>query len=139
MGHGIAELITTAEHNVYLMDVSDELVNEGYERIEWSLEKLEQNGVLDTGDAAAAAERIKTFSQLDSAVADADIIIEAVPEDLGLKRRVFANANDAAPEATVFASNTSTISDYRPLGGDRPPRTGLWHALFQFICSDVNR
>ena len=65
-----------AEHNVYLINVSKELVDEGYERIEWSLEKLEGSGVLDTGGVAAAIERIETFSQLDPAVAAADIVTQ---------------------------------------------------------------
>lgn len=109
MGHGIAELAAMAGHDVHLKDVSKELVDEGYERIEWSLEKLEESGALDTGDAAAAIERIETFSQLDPAVATADIVIEAVPEEMEVKKEVFANADDAAPEGAVFASNTSTL------------------------------
>lgn len=110
MGHGIAELAALAGYDVHLQDVSRELVQKGYEHIEWSLEKLTNSGQLEEDAATAAFDRITTFTELNPAVEDVDVVIEAIPEEIELKNELFAEVEIAAPDRTIFASNTSTLS-----------------------------
>ena len=108
MGHGIAEVAAMAGYHVALRDVEREYVDDGYENIEWSLEKLAEKDQL--GDTPAAVlERIEPTTDLETAVGDADLVIEAVPERLALKRDVFAAVEDLVDEDAILASNTSSI------------------------------
>ncbi|MFB6091989.1 MAG: 3-hydroxyacyl-CoA dehydrogenase NAD-binding domain-containing protein [Haloquadratum sp.] len=110
MGHGIAEVAALAGFEVRLRDVESEFVEEGYEQIEWSLDKLVERGQIDRDEADATLDRIETFVALDDAVADADVVIEAVPEKLSIKTEVYAELEAAAPDRTIFATNTSSLS-----------------------------
>lgn len=75
------------------------------------------------GKAAAGLERLTTSSDLAQAVADADLVIEAVPESLEIKRETWQKVGAAAPERTIFATNSSTLlpSDFKDATG-RPDR-----------------
>ena len=110
MGHGIAELAAMAGFDVRLRDVSRELVEAGLDRIEWSLDKLVEHGRLDAEAAGAALDRVDGVVDLESAVAEADVVIEAVPERMAVKREVYAEIDDLAPDRAVFCSNTSSLS-----------------------------
>jgi len=122
MGHGIAEVIAMAGYEVTMRDVDEERVAEGYERIEWSLEKLAENGRLDE-PAAAVLGRIETAVELEAAVAGADLVIEAAPERMELKRELFADLDELAPEGAILASNTSSLSITEIAAStDRPER-----------------
>jgi len=107
MGHGIAEVAAIAGYDVVLRDVEAGIVQDGYDQIEWSLGKLEENGQIEDPDEVL--ERISTAVELESAVADADLVIEAAPEDLELKRRIFADVDAAAPADAIIATNTSSL------------------------------
>lgn len=108
MGHGIAEVAAMAGYRVALRDVEREYVDEGYENIEWSLRKLAEKDQLEESPEAVL-ERIEPTTDLESAVGDADLVIEAVPERLDLKREVFAEVEDVAGAGAILASNTSSI------------------------------
>ncbi|ELY50454.1 3-hydroxybutyryl-CoA dehydrogenase [Natronolimnohabitans innermongolicus JCM 12255] len=109
MGHGIAEVVAMAGYDVTMRDVDDETVEEGYRNVEWSLEKLEDGGALEEPVEDVMA-RIETAVDLEESVADADIVIEAVPEQMELKQDVFADVDRFAPEGAILASNTSSLS-----------------------------
>ena len=109
MGHGIAEVCAMAGYDVWLRDVEPALVEEGYDRIEWSLGKLAEGGRLDDQPEAVLG-RISTTVDLEPAVADADLVIEAAPERLDLKRELFAAVDDLAPTDALLATNTSSLS-----------------------------
>jgi len=79
MGHGIAEVSALAGYDVTLRDINEELVQKGYEQIEWSLDKLVEKDQLSDEEADAARERITPVVDMEDAVAEADVIIEAVP------------------------------------------------------------
>ncbi|SEH18074.1 3-hydroxyacyl-CoA dehydrogenase [Natronorubrum sediminis] len=102
MGHGIAQTFATAGYNVTIVDVDDDVLKTALEKIEGSLEKLGE-------DHDAVLERLETTTSDEEAYGDADLIVEAVPEDIDLKRTVFESIDDHAPERTILATNTSTL------------------------------
>ncbi|MDZ7702291.1 MAG: 3-hydroxyacyl-CoA dehydrogenase NAD-binding domain-containing protein [Halobacteriales archaeon] len=109
MGHGIAEVAAIAGYAVSLRDIERELVEEGYDRIEWSLGKLADAGQLEE-DPEAVLDRVDTAVDLEAAVEDADLVIEAAPEQLDLKRELFADLDEYAPADALLATNTSSLS-----------------------------
>ncbi|MBO8182634.1 MAG: 3-hydroxyacyl-CoA dehydrogenase/enoyl-CoA hydratase family protein [Archaeoglobus sp.] len=109
MGHAIAELCAVSGFNVTLRDISDELVNKGYEKIKASLEKDEKKGRLKE-KAEDILARIKPVVDIKDAVKDSDIIIEAIPEIMELKGKVFQECEEYCPAHTIFATNTSSLS-----------------------------
>ena len=109
MGHGIAQIIAMAGCIVSIRDIEDRFLENALARIKKSLEKLSAKGKLkETPDAVLS--RIKPTTDLKQAVNDADLIIEAVPENLNIKKTVLTEASEYAPEECIIASNTSTIS-----------------------------
>ena len=108
MGHGIAEVVAIAGYDVVLRDIEQELVEDGYEDIEWSLRKLAENDRLDERPEDILG-RIDTEVDLETAVDGTDMVIEAAPEDLELKREIYADLDEYAPEHTILASNTSSL------------------------------
>jgi enoyl-CoA hydratase/3-hydroxyacyl-CoA dehydrogenase len=110
MGHGIAEVAAMAGYDVTLRDISEELVQKGYDQIEWSLGKLAENDQISEEEAEASLDRIDPVVEMDAAVGDADVIIEAVPEQMEIKKDVYGDVSAHAPERAIFATNTSSLS-----------------------------
>jgi enoyl-CoA hydratase/3-hydroxyacyl-CoA dehydrogenase len=110
MGHGIAEVAALAGFEVRLRDIDRELVQEGYDQIEWSLGKLAEKDQIGRSEADAALERIAPVVDLGEAVGEADVVIEAVPEKMEIKKDVYASLEEVAPDRTIFATNTSSLS-----------------------------
>ncbi|WP_418279842.1 3-hydroxyacyl-CoA dehydrogenase/enoyl-CoA hydratase family protein [Halorubrum sp. DTA98] len=108
MGHGITEVAAIAGYDVVMRDIEEDLVEDGYERIEWSLGKLAEKGRIEE-DPDDVLDRIDTAVDLAAAVADADLVIEAAPEILELKREIFADVDDATADGTIIATNTSSL------------------------------
>ncbi|WP_016907373.1 3-hydroxyacyl-CoA dehydrogenase family protein [Streptomyces xiaopingdaonensis] len=108
MGSGIAQVSAQAGWDVVLRDVTDEALARGRDAISTSLEKFAAKGKLSTDDAEAALARITTSTELD-AVADADVVVEAVFEKIEVKREIFAALDRLVREDAVLASNTSAI------------------------------
>ena len=82
MGHGIGELGLIAGYNVCLYDIKDEFVEKGKKRIAWSLEKLAEKGKIPSKDVI---NNVTTTTNFEEAVKNADLVIEAAPENLELK------------------------------------------------------
>ena len=111
MGHGIAEVALLAGYNVNLYDIKDEFVELGKKRIFDSLDILTGKGKIPAElDTAIRGSLLKTTTDLTEAVSNADLIIEAIPEFMDLKKQVFAAVDKAAPAHALIASNTSTMS-----------------------------
>ncbi len=111
MGHGIAETALMAGYRVFLRDVTQEFLDRGVNRIYESLEKLVSKGKV----APELLENAKSGMlvpcvDLAEAVQEADLVIEAIPEIMELKKETFRIIDKAAPAHTIFASNTSTMS-----------------------------
>lgn len=109
MGHGIAELAALRGHDVRMKDIEQEYLDRGMERIRWSLGKLFEKGQIRKEQADEAVARIHPTLDMAEACRDADMAIEAVFEDLDLKKRVFRELEAAAPAKTILASNTSAL------------------------------
>ncbi|MYX09769.1 3-hydroxybutyryl-CoA dehydrogenase [Streptomyces sp. SID8375] len=108
MGSGIAQVSAQAGWDVVLRDVTDEALARGKGGIEASYEKFVAKGKLATSDAEQALARITTTTDLE-AVADADIVVEAVFERIEIKREIFQALDKLVKEEAVLASNTSAI------------------------------
>ena len=110
MGHGIAEVALLAGYEVKLRDINDAAVNRGAQRIIDSLDIFERKGKISADQKTAMVANLHCFTELEPAVVDADLIIEAVPEIFALKRDTFLAIEAAAPADAIIASNTSTMS-----------------------------
>ncbi|MCA9960128.1 MAG: 3-hydroxyacyl-CoA dehydrogenase NAD-binding domain-containing protein [Chloroflexota bacterium] len=109
MGRGIAQVAALAGYEVVLYDVFEPALNTAVTLIEVSLDKGVMRGKLDPQEANLAKNRFHITHSLDDA-ARADLVIEAVPEDLKLKHDLFARLDAVAPRHTILASNTSSLS-----------------------------
>ena len=109
MGHGIAQEFAGAGYNVRMHDVTDERLETARAQIESNLTTLAENTVIQKGSIAPTLQRIQTDTELARVVEDADFVVEAVPEDLGLKQRIFAELDGICPPHTILASNTTAL------------------------------
>jgi enoyl-CoA hydratase/3-hydroxyacyl-CoA dehydrogenase len=110
MGHGIAEVAAMAGYTVNMRDIKDEFVQDGYEQIEWSLNKLAEKERISEDEAEAALDRVTPLVDMEEAVGSADVVIEAVPEQMEIKEDVYKEVEEYAPDHTIFATNTSSLS-----------------------------
>ena len=108
MGSGIAESVAVAGIPVVLRDVDEVGIGRARDRIESSLARAVGAGKLDAAQASHTRERIELTTELE-AIAGADLVIEAVPENLDLKLEVMRAIDRAAGNDCVIASNTSSI------------------------------
>ncbi|MBB1253005.1 3-hydroxyacyl-CoA dehydrogenase family protein [Streptomyces alkaliterrae] len=108
MGSGIAQVSAQAGWDVVLRDVTDEALARGRNGIEASYKKFVEKGKLEADAAEAALGRITTTTDLD-AVADADVVVEAVFEKLEVKQEIFRALDGLVKDDAVLASNTSAI------------------------------
>ena len=110
MGHGIAEVALIAGYKVYLRDINHEFVERGVTRIHQSLEKLVSKGKVPPGHhEKIRAELLVPCVDIKEAVKEVDLVIEAIPEIMELKKETFQEMDETAPAHTLFASNTSTM------------------------------
>ena len=110
MGHGIAELLAMTGYHVTMIDINDELLKNAKEKIKWSLDKFVEKKRIRPEDADATLARIRTTTSYEEACKDTDLAIEAVPERIDLKKRVFSTLDANSPRNAILASNTSTLS-----------------------------
>lgn len=109
MGSGIAQIAAVAGYEVTLWDIAQEFVDKGKNGIVKNLDKLASKDKMTAEDAKAAADRISTTLTYDAAK-DADLVLEAILENLEMKSKVFKELDAIAKPECIFASNTSSIS-----------------------------
>jgi len=109
MGHGIAQVSAMAGYNVVLRDIDKSFLDKAMEKIKWSLDKLVSKQKLSVDDANKIFARIVPKVELAEALKDCDLMIEAVPEIMDLKKKVYSEIDSVAEEKTIYASNTSTL------------------------------
>lgn len=110
MGRGIAHVAALGGYRVAMVDVGDDVLDRSMKVIRANLDKGVQRGKVRREAADAALERLRPTTDLVSAAANADLVIEAVIEDLDLKQRVFRQLDGVCPSHTIFATNTSAKS-----------------------------
>ena len=109
MGHGIAQVAASAGFETALHDIETKFVEGGLDRIRKNLARAVEKGKLSSEDPARIASRISGTTDLEAAVRDADVVIEAIPEDLGLKERTFARVSRACRPDALLTTNTSSL------------------------------
>jgi len=110
MGHGIAQVAAQAGCHAALFDVDPEVVERGLAKIAADLEKGVARGKVEAADRDAILSRVAAAdADLATAVAQADLVVEAVPERIDLKRSIFETLCRAAPSTAILATNTSSL------------------------------
>ncbi len=109
MGHGIAQTFAAAGTEAILVDVEDDFVKAGLAAIAKSLDRFVKKEKITTEKRDEILGRITATTAFD-AVSGADLVIEAVTENLDVKREVFGRMDATAPDGAILASNTSSIS-----------------------------
>jgi len=109
MGHGIAQVSAMAGYNVALRDIEQSFLDKAMEKIKWSLNKLIEKQKISQTEADKIFARITPVVDLEQALKGADLLIEAVPEDMNMKRKVYSEVDNFAEDRTLYASNTSTL------------------------------
>jgi 3-hydroxybutyryl-CoA dehydrogenase len=109
MGHGIALEFAVAGYEVSLTDSDEAVLASSPERIRAGLRTMTSLALVASDRAAAAPERIQTTADLAAAVAEADVVIEAVSENLALKQAIFAEMDRLSPPDAILASNSSSF------------------------------
>lgn len=109
MGAGIAEVAARAGFTTYVREVSDELLEKGFARIGKSLDKAVVKGHLPAEEKDAILGRLEGVIELDK-LADCDLVIEAIVENLDDKRQLFAALDEQVKDSAILASNTSSLT-----------------------------
>jgi 3-hydroxybutyryl-CoA dehydrogenase len=108
MGAGIAQVAAVAGHEVVLRDVTTDALERGLAGVKKSLDRFVAKDRITPGDADAAVARISATTDLDAA-ADADVVVEAIFEQIEVKQEVFRELDRICREGVILASNTSAI------------------------------
>jgi 3-hydroxybutyryl-CoA dehydrogenase len=109
MGSGIAQVCAQAGREVTIIEVAEEYLNKGLGNIKKQLDKMVEKGRLNVDDRDGTIARLHGSTKLDDA-AGADIVIEAIIENMGEKNRTYSQLDQICPPQTIFASNTSSLS-----------------------------
>jgi enoyl-CoA hydratase / 3-hydroxyacyl-CoA dehydrogenase len=109
MGHGIAQISAMAGFDVTLRDVDTKFLDSAMGKIKWSLDKLVEKQKITQADSETIYSRIHPVVDLRQALSGADLLIEAVPEDMELKKKVYLDVDKNSDLKTIYASNTSTL------------------------------
>jgi len=109
MGHGIAQVSAMAGYNVVLRDIEQQFLDKAMGKIKWSLDKLVSKEKISEEQRDEIFSRIVPIVDLNDAVRHSDLVIEAVPEIMDLKKKVYAELDKVANDSVIFASNTSTL------------------------------
>ena len=110
MGTGIAYVCAVKGYNVSIRDINEDLVKRGMGKLREMIATGVNRGKLTPKEAEEIMKRTKSTTDVAEAVRDADLVIEAVFEDMDLKKKVFKELDERCPPHTILASNTSTLS-----------------------------
>ena len=110
MGRGIAQVAAMGGYQVHLVDLSKDVLRSGREQIEKNLQRGVELGKLEPDQIEASMGRIELSTELEDPASSADLVIEAIPEELPLKLHLFSQLDEICPPHTILATNTSTLS-----------------------------
>src|SRR5918998_6805457 len=120
MGSGIAQVAAVAGFDTVVRDVSQPLLDRGRAGILKSLGRMVDKGTITSETRDASLRRLRFVTEL-AELKDRDIIVEAVTEDLNLKNEIWGELDRACPPATLFASNTSSLTIGSMAGATKRP------------------
>lgn len=109
MGSGIAQVCAQAGFPTVVREVNAELVDKGLKGIEKNLARLVEKGAITEGGKGEIRSRLRGVTSLDE-LREADVIVEAIVEQLPAKRELFSSLDSLCPPSTIFASNTSSLT-----------------------------
>lgn len=114
MGAGIAQVAAQTGHTVTMVDIDGEAVKKAEQRIGASIQRVAKKKFAGEEEAATkfineAVQRLTTSTDAVASVTSADLVVEAIVENLDVKKKLFSQLDAAAPEHTIFASNTSSL------------------------------
>jgi 3-hydroxybutyryl-CoA dehydrogenase len=109
MGSGIVEICARLGYNTTFIEISNELVNKSTERIKKSLGRALEKGKITKEEVDKTLAKIKGTTNLKEGAGNADIIIEAITEDMNVKKEMWKKLDEICPKHTIFASNTSSL------------------------------
>jgi len=109
MGHGIAQSFLMGGYTVTLYDIEGSVLERARRRIEENLELFYRSELITKGQIGASLGRLTTSVDLKESVSDAEFIMEAAPEDLGLKQGLFQHVEEHTKKGAILASNTSSL------------------------------
>ena len=131
MGSGIAQTAASAGFETVVREVSDDLINKGFAGIEKSLAKFAEKGTITAEQQKATRDRLSGTTSFDD-LADCDIVIEAIIENIEQKRVTYAQLDRICKPETIFASNTSSISITEMMAATSPARQQRFVGLHFF-------
>jgi 3-hydroxybutyryl-CoA dehydrogenase len=127
MGHALALVHALGGCRVRLQDVDAAALERAPALIDAALATLVEAGLVEAAQTAAVRDRIETVAELAAAVGEAELVVEAVIEDVEVKRRVFAALDEATPATAIIASNTSHLDVFPLLPEARQARSLIAH------------
>src|SRR5438309_1639370 len=120
MGSGIAQICAQAGFDTLVREVDQSLVDKGFQRVDGSLARLIKSSRVSEDDAKAARGRIRGTTSL-ADFKDRDLVIEAIVEEIGPKKKLFAELDTVCPPAAIFCSNTSSLTIVEMAAATRRP------------------
>ena len=110
MGNGIAHTFAQSGFRVQLIDVNDSALKKGMDTITKNLDRMIGKGTITEAEKEETLSNISTFTNITEGVEYASLVVEAATENIDLKLNIFKQLDEACPEGTILASNTSSIS-----------------------------
>lgn len=110
MGNGIAHVFAQFGYDVHLIDINEQALQKALQTISKNMDRQISKGIITEQDKQKALSRIKTFTSIDNAVTDRDLIVEAATENPSIKLDIFKKIDALTPSHCILASNTSSIS-----------------------------
>ncbi|WP_068673311.1 3-hydroxyacyl-CoA dehydrogenase family protein [Oceanobacillus sp. Castelsardo] len=137
MGHQIAMLCALGGYDTYLQDINNNALNEAKSTLEKRMNDWIKKNKLTENEKKTAFSKLHLTTELETAVAEADIVIEAVVEKLDVKREVFSKLDKLAPRHAVLATNSSTIVNSKIADvTSRPDKVINMHFFFPPLVMD---
>jgi 3-hydroxybutyryl-CoA dehydrogenase len=127
MGPGIAQSFARYGYSVRLCDQRAEALATARSVVRTSLETLEKHGIVEASRINEIEARIEFTGSVDDAVKNADLLVECVTENSGVKKALFHHLGGLCPARTIFASNTSYLNVFKLVPEDRLPNTIITH------------
>ena len=127
MGHSLAQVFAQAGYNVSLNDVRDDILQTAKRLIASNLKTLAELGIVKKGEEPEILGRLQTTTRIEEAGKNADFVIEAIIEDEGAKKEMFAKLDKVCPPHTILASNTSYMDIFKFVETKRPEKVLITH------------